>query len=246
MRARRSTAIAIGLWLVLQPLPVLGAVEPPPASPPTASPSGQVDFDIPAEPLARAIEQFAATTGVQVLYDRPVGEHLASPGVHGRLPNSQALEQLLAGTGLTARFSSAGDAVLEPVASAATHAASASTPPANLPSLTLSPLRVTAPFELEMVDDSGAAFRLYAALVRNDVHHALMQTPKLSKDEFEANLDLWVSAQGVIQSVRLQTTSGRKDRDALILAAIQGLPLDAPPPAALPQPIHVSISARRP
>jgi TonB family protein len=236
MRAGRSTAI--WLWLALAAgIGPARAAEPP-------APSGLVDFDIPAEPLAQAIEQFAAATGVQVLYDRPVGAHLTSPGVHGRMTNAQALQQLIAGAGLTARFSTPGDVVLEPVGSAAAAGASTTAPPANLPSLALPPLRVTAPFELEMTDDDGAAVRLYASLVRNNVHQALMQTPKLSREEFDASLDLWVSANGVVRSVRLQASSGHAERDALIQAAIEGLALDAPPPPGLPQPIHVSISAR--
>lgn len=241
MRVRRSVVLAAGLALELGLASALSAAEPPPSKP-----SKLIEFDIPAEPLPQAIEQFAAITGVQVLYDSPVGEHLASPGAHGRLGNAQALEQLLAGTGLTARFSNAGDAILAPINSTATHPISAAAPPADLPSLTLSPLQVKAPFELEVADDGAAAFGLYAALVRNDVRHALTQTQKLSRQEFEANLDLWVNARGVIQEVRLQTPSGHKDCDAQILAAIQGLVLDAPPPPGLPQPIRVSVTGRRP
>ncbi|AMJ62875.1 hypothetical protein AXW83_23560 [Bosea sp. PAMC 26642] len=65
-------------------------------------------FDIPTKPLLAALADFTATTRIQIV--RPSGEALSgrSGAVSGTLPAADALARLLAGTGLTYRFTSAG------------------------------------------------------------------------------------------------------------------------------------------
>ncbi|BAU71857.1 TonB-dependent siderophore receptor [Metapseudomonas furukawaii] len=68
------------------------------------------DFDIPAQPLPRALDAFSRVTGFSVVYtlDTPLG--LEAPAVAGRLSASEALARLLAGSGFSWR--QAGDATL--------------------------------------------------------------------------------------------------------------------------------------
>ena len=83
-----------------------------------AAPAGQARtwrFAIPAKPLPQAIAEFSAVTGVQVLYTEPsVASHTA-PAVQGELSTDQALQQLLAGTGLIWRYTAADSVTLERV-----------------------------------------------------------------------------------------------------------------------------------
>ncbi|QJP15883.1 TonB-dependent receptor [Starkeya sp. ORNL1] len=69
-------------------------------------------FNIPAKPLLAALADFTALTGVQVV--RSSGEALggSSAPVSGTLTAAQALARLLAGTGLSARFTNASTVVL--------------------------------------------------------------------------------------------------------------------------------------
>jgi len=63
-----------------------------------------VGFDIPAQPLDAAIRAFGRQSGWQVSVDQAMVAGLSSPGVRGELAPRQALQQLLAGTGLLAEF----------------------------------------------------------------------------------------------------------------------------------------------
>ncbi len=65
-------------------------------------------FDIPARPLPEAMAAFAAATGLQVLYtERSTYSHQA-PAVKGTLTATEALRQLLAGSGLDGRLTASG------------------------------------------------------------------------------------------------------------------------------------------
>lgn len=71
-------------------------------------------YDIPAQPLSSALTDFASRAGIQLLYSSDMTANLRSPGASGRLSVDQALPQLLAGTGLTWRYTDAGTVTLLP------------------------------------------------------------------------------------------------------------------------------------
>lgn len=80
------------------------------AAQPAASGQGErapVTFDIAAQPLTSALHAFAETTGLQVSYPAELADGVSSPGVAGRYEPEAALRALLAGTGLTYRFTDA-------------------------------------------------------------------------------------------------------------------------------------------
>jgi catecholate siderophore receptor len=61
-------------------------------------------FDIPAQPLPDALRQFARQSGVRVQVDARAAEGVRSHALAGEFTAGEALDRLLAGTGLTARF----------------------------------------------------------------------------------------------------------------------------------------------
>lgn len=67
-----------------------------------------VPFAIPPQPLASALEAFGAQASMRMSFDAAAAQGAISPGVTGSLPPAEALQQLLAGTGLTARFTEGG------------------------------------------------------------------------------------------------------------------------------------------
>lgn len=83
-----------------------------PGSGPSQEPPAR-RFDIPPGPLADVLNRFQQTTGIKAtLSIEPIGT-IQSPGVAGLFPVERALEALLAGTGVTFRFTSPNVALLE-------------------------------------------------------------------------------------------------------------------------------------
>lgn len=73
------------------------------------------DFQIAAKPLLAALADFTATTGIQVIHPSAQAIAGTAPAVNGRLDARTALSRLLAGSGLSYRFSDAGTVVLDKV-----------------------------------------------------------------------------------------------------------------------------------
>jgi len=67
----------------------------------------QVQLDLPAQPLDQALTSFADQAGLHLLYTTGDAAGVASPAMHGSYSVEQALQQLLAGSGMSWHF---GDA----------------------------------------------------------------------------------------------------------------------------------------
>ena len=65
------------------------------------------EFAIPAQPLASALDRFADQTGISFAYRTGDLSAIRSPGVTGMLTPREALQQLLAGTGVSFAFTGA-------------------------------------------------------------------------------------------------------------------------------------------
>lgn len=87
--------------------------------------STPVPFDIAAKPLGQALGEWALQTGMQLIVQPALVSGKTAPAVSGSLAPWQALNQLLAGSGLTARVDGAAVVVQE--------AAAASSSAATLP-----------------------------------------------------------------------------------------------------------------
>lgn len=64
-------------------------------------------FDIPGQPLARALRALADQSGLQIAYSTAVASGIQAPAVAGTMTTEQALSRLLAGSGLGYSFSGA-------------------------------------------------------------------------------------------------------------------------------------------
>ncbi|WP_220812696.1 TonB-dependent siderophore receptor [Pseudomonas paralcaligenes] len=76
----------------------------------------EYDFAIASGSLESALNGFAATTGVSLSYSPDTVRGLRSPGVQGRLPADQALQRLLAGSGVQVVRQASGNYSLLPPA----------------------------------------------------------------------------------------------------------------------------------
>jgi catecholate siderophore receptor len=97
-------------------------------------------FDIAPGPLDAVLAAFEKATGVTVRLSDERLRRVASPGVSGLFSATQALEQLLAGTGLTFRFVAPGSVVLDVQGVAEAIEVSGTAPAPSSPKLT-QPLR---------------------------------------------------------------------------------------------------------
>lgn len=61
-------------------------------------------FNIPAQPMTDALVRFGMQTGIDLVFDSAIAAQRQSPGVQGALDAEEALRRLLAGTGVTYRF----------------------------------------------------------------------------------------------------------------------------------------------
>lgn len=73
-------------------------------------------FDIKAQPLAHALETFAAQSGIQFLLRASLVDGIEAEGVRGRMSDVDALSKLLNGTGLAADFTASDVIVISQLA----------------------------------------------------------------------------------------------------------------------------------
>ncbi|MEM9371222.1 MAG: STN domain-containing protein, partial [Pseudomonadota bacterium] len=88
---RRPQEAAVGMLLAA----IIGA---------SASAQTSVPIDIPAQPLATALEAYSNATGISVVYAPETAAGLRSSPVGGSLTPQDALDRLTAGTGVVATF----------------------------------------------------------------------------------------------------------------------------------------------
>jgi hypothetical protein len=86
-----------------------------------------IDFDIPAQPLAAAIERFIETTGQDLIYNSNLAAGRRSHPVRGQLSTDAALAMLLRDSGLSVRRAANGSIMLKSAAIGQQPAMSAAT-----------------------------------------------------------------------------------------------------------------------
>ncbi len=184
-----------------------------------AEPDG-ISFDIAAQPLASALAAYTEATGLAVLVTSRLTAGRRAAAVRGRLAPQEALRQLLAGTGLQARFASASAFTLVETARAAdgARAPAAASDPAALPR--------------------------YAGILQNTVTRALCAWTGAQFGRYRASVQLWIGRNGVVRQARLVSGTGDARRDEALAGVLSGLVMDAPPPAGLPQPVTLVLSPR--
>ncbi|WP_193067577.1 TonB-dependent siderophore receptor [Halomonas sp. 3D7M] len=72
-------------------------------------------YSVPAGPLGAAISRFGDNANLQVLYPADLVRGKQTKGVRGNMSREEALSRLLAGTGLSYRFTSSDTVTLEPL-----------------------------------------------------------------------------------------------------------------------------------
>ncbi|MGC4250876.1 MAG: STN domain-containing protein, partial [Sphingobium sp.] len=113
-RASRTAGSRAAIGAVLLAGTALAGLASP-ASAQTAETAAQRTFNIPSQPLADAIMDYGAQSGVQVTAGADLVAGRTSSAVSGSFAPAEALSRMLAGTGLTFRFIRANVVTLEPI-----------------------------------------------------------------------------------------------------------------------------------
>ncbi|ATQ44573.1 STN domain-containing protein [Caulobacter mirabilis] len=184
-------------------------------------------FQIPAQPLDQALAAFSAATGLPMLYDSALAADRRSAAVSGEMQPREALVLLLAGTGLSARFTQGGAVVI--------YAGSGS-------AVALNPITATAAPVIGRSGEDPAA-RAYAESVQRQIVERLRSDPALSSGDYVVSARFWVDDVGAARRVEVITGSGDQTRDRAFLAAASAMLFPVPPPN-LPQPMRMEFRVR--
>jgi hypothetical protein len=197
-------------------------------------------FNIPAQPLALALQAYGEATGVQILYESQSARGRRSLGVIGKFSSDAALARLLTGTGLQVRRTGLHAITLSLPQQGALWESSlpaAAAPAANLDLGTLF-VRATAQ------DDDGSQLRDYTEMIKLDVQGALEENALTRRGRYHFIANLWINLDNRIERTDLSQSTGDQERDDAVIGALQNLKLSAHLPAGAPRPVRVAVSVK--
>jgi TonB family protein len=93
---------------------------------------------------------------------------------------------------------------------------------------------------------SRTQFGWYAAPLQNLIQGILSRNGLTNKAKFENVVRIWVDGSGRVTRVKLNGTTGDTSVDQAIVETLNKLQLTQSPPAEMPMPIVMRLSARRP
>jgi hypothetical protein len=176
--------------------------------------TSRIAFNIPAQPLGRALAAFGEATGFEVIADGRQAYGRTSSPVTGEMSAVEALRTLIVGTGLTVRAYAPGNA-----------------------RLVLAPAPIAEP-EFSPATSPHAS---YFAAVQEMILQTICRTDVGLLDGHRFAIMLWLAPAGVVTRVKLLDTLGERQRDTVLSAAFERSEVGAPLPAGLKQPITLVV-----
>lgn len=117
-RSFKPSILATAIALALVPAMSVTAQESDVQAETSAQAEQTYTFDIPAKPLPQAIADFSAVTGIQVIYTEQAAFEYTAPALSGSYTAQAALQRLMAGSGLKARYTGDSSVTIEKIAQA--------------------------------------------------------------------------------------------------------------------------------
>ena len=181
-----------------------------------------IAFDIPAQALLTALRSYSELTGQAVLVDNTLAAGRHTSGIHGNYDKIEALQKLLAGTGLVASYSSDQAFTLKLAEPGATVDRTVRETPESLG-----------------VEENQAVIEHYAGKIQQPIEAALCQSAQTRPGTYRLALQIWIAPSGRIEKTRwLSPISSQRGYE--MRHALNGLALE-PPPAGMPQPITLLL-----
>ncbi|MGY3530987.1 MULTISPECIES: STN domain-containing protein [Bradyrhizobium] len=203
----------------------------------TVAASAAIEFNIPAQQLASALQAYGERTGVQVLYESNSATGRKSTSVEGRLTPEDALNMLLTGTDLKVQY------IRPDAITLASRGARADHPPASplaTADLSLGTMQVRATSD----GNGSGALRDYSESLQLDLQKALQKNIGSRGGSYQLVVDLWIDPSRTIQRTQLLRSTGDQNRDAAVTAALQGLTVSRTTPANASQPVRIAIRVK--
>jgi hypothetical protein len=180
-------------------LSAIVAVCPSHAEDRSGTPSAPLEFNIPAQPLAKALVAYGAKTGFEIFYNAALAEAQQSAAVVGVFSRQSALQQLLRGTGYVAR----------------------STGPETFTIVTAPPATTA------VAAETRRRLQPYFAALQIRIDEAMCRRKLTAKDELL--LQFWLSSSGLVTRAEVIGDDGHPTEDQSSAEMIRGLALAAPP-----------------
>ncbi len=174
-------------------------------------------FDIPAQPLASALDAFSTVTGREVFYDGSAERGRWSTAVKGSFKPDDALSLLLSGTNLLAQPSGSSGYTLVSIPKDTSGTAMAARIAADRP------------------------YARYFAVIQGGIRDALCRNADTRPGTYKILLKFWIGPSGILERLILRGTTGDSDHDVHLVGALQAVTLAESPPADMPQPITMAI-----
>lgn len=216
----RAVALAVALISVLG-LPRAAMARGAPAA-------ASATYDMPALPLSEALTRLGKRAGFHLNYDERLAEGRMSAPVRGASSPHEALDQLLAGTGLEPRFTRRDAFTIVPRTGDARA------------DLRLDDMVVTAPV---IGEAKGTDYAWYGSLLLQECFRKLRLQHGLKGRKYELQLYVWLDPAGGVARLETVGPSDQAETRAMIEEALVGLRLASLPPQAMPQPIRLRIIA---
>ncbi|WP_089217516.1 STN domain-containing protein [Sphingopyxis indica] len=204
---------------------------------------GDRRFEIPAQPVAQALAEFATVSGVSIIYRQSLAGDRYSTPLSGVYAAPAALRRLLEGTGLSARFTGPNSAIIFVEGEAPPTLPSASGAAAGLGTLHLDMAEVRAPRMVGRSDSS--AFTHYAQRVQTEIFDRLKRDGAYEGRSFRIEIAVTVDAAGRIAEVDLLRASSEPDWNARVRRVLVGHVLSSAPPEGLSRSMRFEVETDR-
>ncbi|MBB3989514.1 secretin and TonB N-terminal domain-containing protein [Croceicoccus naphthovorans] len=200
-------------------------------------------YDIPAQPVAQAIAEFATVSGVSIIYRQSLAGDRQSTPLSGVYAAPAALRRLLEGTGLSARFTGPSSAIIFIEGQPPPTDRSKSGAAAGLGQLHLDMAEVRAPRRVGRPDPS--AFNHYARRVQAEIFDRLKRDGAYEGRSFRIEIAVTVDPTGRISEVGLLRASAEPEWDARVRGVLTGMRLSSPPPEGFTRSMRFEVETDR-
>lgn len=177
-------------------------------------------FDLARMPLHEALQKYSSLTGRSVIYDSDQTRGRYSSALRGQYALDDALGRLIAGSGMEISYA---------------------TPRAV--SLIIAPSAQSGRFAIAPSTASRSARQRYYGRLQAKLRHLLCADPALEAGAYRLVLQFRITPTPPSVDLLHVIASGRPELEPMILAALHGQALDAPPPG-FGQPVTLLIPAR--
>lgn len=200
-------------------------------------------YDIPAQPVAQAIAEFATVSGVSIIYRQSLASDRQSTPLSGVYAAPAALRRLLEGTGLSARFTGPSSAIIFVEGQPPPNDRSASGAAASLGQLHLDMAEVRAPHRVGKPDSS--AFNHYARRVQTEIFDRLRRDGAYEGRSFRIEIAVTVDPTGRIAEVEFLRASAEPEWDARVHRVLVGALLSSAPPEGFTRSMRFEVETDR-